>query len=139
MEKKRILGLDYGKKRIGIAVTDPLRIFAYPLETLSNDSNFWSNFDKIINQFDIEKIVVGYPVKEDGSKTDVTGAVEKFAGELNKKYKYEIVYVDERYSSAIAKERVISSVVSKKKRRNKGLLDKNAAAVILEDYLKTTN
>ncbi len=136
MEKKRIISIDYGARRVGIAVTDPLRIFAYPLQTLLNDSSFWARLLSILESYDIETIVIGYPLKEDGSASDSTELVTKFAEELKKRISIHVEFYDERYSSEIAKERVISSVTSKKKRRDKGLVDKNAAAVILEDYLK---
>jgi putative Holliday junction resolvase len=136
LEKKRLLSIDYGAKRVGIAITDPLRIFAYPLETLANDSFFWSNLLKLFSSYEIEKLIIGYPLKEDGSKSSSTELVIKFTEELQKKVNIPFEYYDERYSSEIAKERIISSVSSKKKRRDKGLVDKNAAAVILEDYMK---
>lgn len=130
------MGIDYGLKRVGIAITDPLGMFAYPLETLENDKNFWTNLLKLINSYDLKKIVLGYPLKESGEKSDITLEVEEFREKLQGKISCEIEYVDERYSSSIAKNRIIESVPSKKKRRNKGLIDKNAAAIILEDYMK---
>ncbi len=78
-------------------------------------------------------------MKEDGSRSTSTELIEKFRSELEKKYKYKIEYIDERYSSEIAKERIIASVPSRKKRRDKGLVDKNAAAILLEDYLRESN
>ena len=80
--------------------------------------------------------ILGYPLKENGEKSDSTLAVEKFKRELEKKTKLEVILFDERYSSEIAKERIIESVKSKKKRRSKELVDMYAAAVILEDYMK---
>ncbi len=136
---KRILGIDYGERRIGIAITDPLMIFVSPLATLQNDINFWSNFGKLIAEYEIEKIILGYPYKEDGSKWQVTEKIEKFAEELKKRLKIEVIFMDERYTSELAKSRVIESVTKRSKRRDKGLLDKNAAAIILEDYLKENN
>ncbi|MEN8192619.1 MAG: Holliday junction resolvase RuvX [Bacteroidota bacterium] len=135
-EYRRILAVDYGEKRVGIAITDPLRMFAYPLMTIENDANFWKKFDKIFTEYIVELIVLGYPLKEDGSKSSSTLLVEKFREELFKRKPIEIVLVDERYSSSIAKERILQSVPSKKKRRNKSLVDMNAASVILQDYLE---
>lgn len=139
MINKRILGIDYGEKRIGIAVSDPLMIFVSPLATLQNDTNFWTNFEKLISEYELEKIILGYPYKEDGSKWQVTEKIEKFAEELKKRFKIEVIFMDERYTSALAKSRIIESVTKRSKRRDKGLLDKNAAAIILEDYLKENN
>jgi putative Holliday junction resolvase len=135
-ETERILAIDYGEKRIGIAITDPLKMFSIPLTTINNNSYFWLEFEKIFKQYNIQKIVIGYPVNEDGSKTKLTGEIEKFAGRLKSKYKKEIIFIDERYSSSIAWEHIKEGVTSKKKRRNKALIDMNAAAVILEDFLK---
>lgn len=137
MEEKRILAIDYGLKRIGIAITDPLNIFAYPLKTILNDSKFFIELQKIIKEYNVVKIIVGTPLKESGEISSSSLAVEKFVEELKKKINLPIELIDERYSSEIAKQRIIESVVSKKKRRDKSLIDKNAAAVILEDYLKT--
>ncbi len=135
MKEARILAIDFGEKRIGLAVTDPLNIFAYPLLTLPNDSKFWQNLEKIISGYSVVKIVLGYPLKESGDQSSSSRLVLKFKGELEKRVSVPVDLVDERYSSEIAKQRIIASVSSKKKRRNKLLLDKNAAAVILEDYL----
>lgn len=137
MEEKRILAIDYGSKRIGIAITDPLNIFAYPLITLTNDNKFFDNLKKILLQYKVVKILIGSPLKENGEESVTSQSVNKFIEELKKNLQIEIELVDERYSSEIARQRVIESVVSKKKRRDKSLIDKNAAAVILEDYLKS--
>jgi len=134
-EKKRFLGIDYGAKRVGIAITDPLRIFAYGLTTIENNSKFWENFLKLFTEYDVETIALGYPLKESGERSSSTELIEKFRVELEAKVKIPIEYVDERYSSTIAQQQILASVTSKKKRRNKGLVDKNAAAVILQEYL----
>ena len=134
---ERILAIDYGEKRIGIAITDPLKMFSIPLATLNNDTTFWNNFKKLIDKYNVVHVVIGYPYKEDGSKTNVIKAIEKFAVEFKKKFKTSFEFIDEQYSSVIAWEQIIESVPSKKKRRDKSLIDRNAAAVILEDYLKT--
>ena len=135
-DTERILAIDYGEKRIGIAITDPLKMFSIPLTTLNNNSNLWIDFEKIFNQYNIQKIAIGYPVNEDGSKTKLTEEIEKFSRKLKSKFKKEITFIDERYSSSIAWEHIKEGVISKKKRRNKALIDMNAAAVILEDFLK---
>jgi putative Holliday junction resolvase len=136
LNEQRLLAIDFGKKRIGIAVTDPLNLFAYPLITISNDTKFWSNLLKIISEYHVVKLIIGYPIKENGDESVSSGEVLKFKEELAKKSNLPIVLIDERYSSEIARQRIILSVPSRKKRRDKSLLDKNAAAVILEDYLK---
>ena len=133
--EERILGIDFGLKRVGIAITDPLKMFAYPLTTLINDRHFWSNLDKIFLEYNITKIVLGYPFKDNGEKSDVAPSIDKFAGEISKRYKIDVEFTDERYTSEIAKKRVLETIPSKKKRRDKKHVDKNAAAIILQDYL----
>ena len=135
MEESRILAIDYGLKRIGIAITDPLNIFAYPLTTLNNDVSLWQNIQKILNENKVSKIIVGFPFKESGSSSNLSEHVLTFKKEIEKRFSLPVELIDERYSSVIAKQRVLETVVSKKKRRDKSLLDKNAAAVLLEDYL----
>lgn len=137
MEEARILAIDYGEKRIGLAITDPLNIFAYPLTTLQNDKDFFKNLKSILDQYRVVKILIGNPIKEDGSIPKLFVKIEELKNEIEQKFSISVLLVDERYSSEIAKQRVIESVKSKKKRKDKSLLDKNAAAVILEDYMKS--
>lgn len=138
-DTERILAIDYGEKRIGIAITDPLKMFSIPLTTLNNNSKFWIDLEKIFKQYNIKKIVIGYPLNQDGSKTKLTIEIDKFCIRLKSKFEKEIFFVDERYSSSIAWEHIKEGVKSKKKRRNKALIDMNAAAVILEDFLKNNS
>jgi putative Holliday junction resolvase len=135
MKEKRILSIDYGTKRIGIAITDPLQILAYPLKTIQNNNSKWDEFDFLFSEYLIEKVILGYPLKEDGTKSHSTLLVEEFKKAFEKKYSMKIELVDERYSSELAKQKILESVTSKKKRRDKSLVDMNAAAIILEDYL----
>lgn len=137
MEEARILAIDYGEKRIGIAITDPLKLFAYPLTTINNDSGFMKNLKAVLDQYKVIKILIGNPVKEDGSEARIFSQIIILKNEIETKFNIPIEIVDERYSSEIAKQRIIESVKSKKKRRDKSLIDKNAAAVILEDYLRS--
>lgn len=136
MEEKRILAIDYGEKRIGIAVTDPLNMFAYPLTTLENDSKFMMKIKEIVTEYNVVNIIVGSPLKESGEKSRIAEMIKKFCEEIKNHLALPVELVDERYSSEIAKQRILESVPSKKKRRDKSLLDKNAAAVLLEDYLR---
>ncbi len=138
IEQKRIIAIDYGEKRIGFAITDPLRLFSYPLITLQNDGKLFNRIKEILTEYICDTIVIGLPVKENGEHTFVTELVLKFKEKLSTITNLPIEMVDERYSSSIAQQRIIESVKSKKKRRDKSLVDKNAACVILEDYLSTT-
>lgn len=138
MNEQRLLAIDHGGKRIGLAITDPMNIFAYPLETFQNDSKFFGNLKKIIEKYNVVKIILGYPLKESGEASVSSTAVLNFKVELERKIGLPVELFDERYSSEIARQRIIETVSSKKKRRDKSLLDKNAAAVILEDYMNSS-
>ncbi len=137
MEEERILAIDFGTKRIGLAITDPLKMFAIPFDTLPNNTSTITEIIKIINEKNVKQIILGYPVKESGEETSISPLINRFKKELENKTGIQIQLVDERYSSDIASKRILESVKSKKKRRDKSLIDKNAAAVILEDYLNS--
>ncbi len=131
----RIMGIDYGEKRIGIALSDPLLTFAYPFITLQNDSSFLLNLSKIIDEKKIVKIILGLPSERFKSSKELSQKVLKLKSEIEKKNKIEVILWDEEYSSAIAKEKVIESVTKKSRRKEKDLLDRHSAAVILQEYL----
>jgi putative holliday junction resolvase len=135
LTRERLLGIDYGKKRIGLALSDPLMIFAYAYETISNDYNVIQNLSKIISEKEVTKIILGYPLKESGEDTHSTKDVLLFKKELENRLHIEVLLYDERYSSSIAQEKMIDSVTKKSKRKDKSLIDKGAAAVILQDYM----
>ena len=135
MEEKRVLAIDYGKKRIGLAITDPLKLFAIPHSTISNDTNLIKNLLELIDEKSVKEIILGNPIKESGEDSDFSKEVRKFKLQLESKSGIEIILVDERYTSELAFKRVIETVPSKKKRRDKSLIDKNAAAIMLEEYL----
>ncbi len=135
LKESRTLAIDFGEKRIGLAVTDPLNIFAYPLTTLSNDVNFWNKLSAVIKEYSVEKIIIGYPLKESGANSSISEPVLKFKEEIEKRFLMRTELVDERYSSKIAQQRILEKVTSKKKRKDKSMIDQNAAAVLLEDYL----
>ncbi len=131
----RILAIDFGEKRIGLALSDPLKIFAYPYKTLNNDKDFWDKLLKIINEELVEKIILGYPLKESGGKSSSTIKVEAFKEILSAKISLPVILINEIYTSSLAQEKILESVNKKMKRRDKGLIDRNAAAIILQEYL----
>ncbi|MDP3683868.1 MAG: Holliday junction resolvase RuvX [Ignavibacteria bacterium] len=131
----RILAIDYGAKRIGLALCDPLKTFAYPYATIMNDDSTFKELKKIITEQGIEKIILGNPLREDGQVSRMLKPILDFKTKLEKDFSLEVILVDESYSSSTAQERIIASVPKKSKRREKGLIDKNAAAVILQEYL----
>ena len=129
------MGIDYGEKRIGIALSDPMLTFAYPFITLQNNSSFLKNLSRIIEEKKVNKIILGLPSSRFKSSKELSIKVLKLKSEIEIKNKIEVVLLDEEYSSAIAKEKVIESVTKKSKRRQKDLLDRHSAAVILQEYL----
>lgn len=131
------MGIDYGEKRIGIALSDPLLTFAYPFITLQNDSSFLINLSKIIFEKKIIKVILGLPSDRFKSSKELAQKVLELKFEIETKNKIEVILWDEEYSSAIAKEKVMESVTKKSRRKEKDLLDRHSAAVILQEYLDT--
>jgi putative Holliday junction resolvase len=129
------MGIDFGEKRIGIALSDPLLTFAYPFTTLQNDSSFLTKLTLIIIEKKINKIILGLPSSSYKSSKELTTKVLKLKKDIELKNKIDVILWDEEYSSAIAKERVVESVTKKSKRKKKELLDQHSAAVILQEYL----
>ena len=129
------MGIDYGEKRIGIAICDPLLTFAYPYTTLQNNSTFFNSLSDIIKEKNIIKAVLGLPSSRFKSSLELSKMVMKLKKEIELKLKIEVVLWDEEFSSAIAKEKILESVTKKSKRKNKDLLDKHSAAIILQEYL----
>jgi putative Holliday junction resolvase len=133
MKEQRILSIDYGKKRIGLALSDPLFTFAYSFKTLINDKNLWKNVAKVIKEKNVAKVLLGIPNKEKNQL--LATQISNFKKEIEKRFNLEVITWDEEYTSVIAQKRIIESVTKKKKRRDKGLIDRNSAAVILQEYL----
>ena len=131
----RILCFDYGAKRIGIAVTDELRIIASPLVTCDTYEIF--NFvDQYISKHNIELFLVGMPLDLRGKPTDATKLTKSFISSLSKKYpNINVDTYDERFTSKIAKDSLIELGKTKKYRRNKRNIDKISASIILQSYL----
>ena len=131
-KKGKILAFDYGTKRTGIAETDELQIIASGLETVQT-FKIWDYLKNFIDKNSVVELVVGDP----GEETDNYESANKFALELSEKYPNIPVYrQDERYTSAMAKQAMIQGGVKKKKRREKGLVDKISAVLILQAYLE---
>lgn len=129
------MGIDYGTKRTGIAVTDPLQIIVNGLETVTTADLF--DFLKVYFETEaVEKVVVGEPLHPDGNPAQIAHLVKGFVKKLGKLYPdLEIVLHDERYTSVNAKLIILQSGAKKKKRRDKALVDKVSATLILQDYL----
>ncbi len=134
-DEYRILGIDFGLKRIGLALTDPLLTFSYPYTTISNDNSLWDNLNSVIEKKNVNKIILGFPKKSNRPDKDITKNVLEFKNKLSLKFNLEVILWDESYTSEMAKQIIIKSVVKKSKRRDKGLIDQNSAAIILQEYL----
>ena len=132
--KGRILAIDYGTKRIGIAVSDPMRIIARSVVTLSNTPKLFDELRTLIAQYQIEIIVIGNPLTLKGEKSFAAREVEKFISSLREIFNGKIVLFDERFTSVQANN-ILLETTSKKQRRDKSLVDKVAAAVLLQNYL----
>ncbi|HEY6193078.1 MAG TPA: Holliday junction resolvase RuvX [Bacteroidota bacterium] len=131
----RILGIDYGSRRIGIAVSDPLNIIARGVTVIPNSPSKISEIKRIALEFGVEKIVVGVPINLKGRSDSMAEEVEEFIRLLASELKVEIVRQDERFTSRIARQTLLDMNVGKMKRRVKGRIDEMASALILQGYL----
>lgn len=133
------MGIDYGKKRVGIAVTDTLKIISSALQTVRSDEII-PFLEGYLKEEEVDCLIVGMPLGLDGEPTDATHLVLKFLKELRKAFPdMQIETVDEQFSSRRAKEIIFQSGAKKKKRRDKALVDKVSAAIILQDYMDGLN
>ncbi|MEY4629247.1 MAG: hypothetical protein RLZZ595_1573 [Bacteroidota bacterium] len=133
----RILALDYGKKRTGIAVTDPLQIIASGLTTVDTQQLF--DFLKAyIGKEEVEKIIIGLPYQLDGSPTDATASVLHCIRRLKNCFPtIPIVSVDEQFSSKMATRAMIDMGMKKKDRQKKGMVDEIAATLLLQEFMQS--
>ena len=133
----RILSIDYGKKRTGLAVTDSLQIIANGLATVSTSSLIAYLKDYIAKE-PVERSVIGRPTQPDGRPSENLVRVEQFVNRWRKLVpNIPIEYYDERFTSVLAHQVVIDSGVKKKVRKeNKGLIDEISATIILQDYMQ---
>jgi len=131
----RILGLDPGEKRIGVAISDPLEITAQGLEVISytEPEQALKRLYEICLDYSVKKIIVGNPVNMDGSRGSASELAENFAKSLSSKTGLPVEMLDERLTSGSAEKTLIAGGVSRKKRRK--VKDKLAAVLILEQYL----
>ena len=131
----KALGIDYGTKRTGIAITDALQIIATGLTTVATHTLDDFIADIVLKE-NIDCFVVGDPKNLDGTNTDSTAHVSGFVKRLQKLYPTTLAnQIDERFTSKIAKQSILSSGVKKKSRQNKALVDKLSATIILQNYL----
>ncbi len=131
----RILGIDYGRKRTGIAVTDPLKIIANGLETVSTHTLMQYIKDYVARE-DVEMIVIGLPKQLNGEQSESMRYITPFVNRLKKEMpQMPVTMYDERFTSTIAHQAMIDGGMKKSDRRDKGRVDTIAATIILTDYL----
>ncbi len=132
----RILAIDYGQKKVGIAVTDELRICAHALETV-HVSKVMDFLKEYVAKEKVDVIVVGEPRNMDNTPSDSTRYIEPFVKHLQREFpEMPIVRVDERFTSRMAFQTMIDAGLKQKARRNKELVDKISATIILQSYLQ---
>lgn len=138
--KTRILALDYGVRRIGVALSDETNTIAFGKDVLVNDDKLFEKISRIVRENKVGRIVIGYPLSLKGGKTAQTIDVEKFELQLNNFFskfnlQVDIVRCDERFTSKMAQDSMLHSGMKKKKRQDKSNLDIISASLILQSYL----
>ncbi len=130
----RILGIDYGTKKIGLAISDDTKTIAMPLKVINYDDNAFEAIKKIVKEHEIERIVIGLPITLSGNKGKRALETEEFVDKLKSVLDVEIVEWDERLSTRFS-ERVLNKANVKGRKNKKKVIDKIAATFILQGYL----
>lgn len=132
----KIIAIDYGLKRIGIAISDESQILAFGLNTVSN-LEITSFLSEIIEKEKVNILVIGKPLQNNNSPSKIESSIISFIKKLNINFPQIIIKrYDERFTSLIAKKTIIDGGIKKMKRRNKDLVDKISATIILQSYLE---
>ncbi len=132
----RIIAIDYGTKRVGIAVTDPLQIIASPLTTIER-SDLDDFIDSYMVEEEVEQLVIGYPRHVDGTRMPLCKQIDSWVETFVEKHPRVTVHrTEESYTSVEAVEALIQAGIKKKKRRQKALIDRMSACLILKRYLQ---
>ena len=136
-ELARILSIDYGQKRTGLAVTDPLQIIAGGLATVSTSGLFdW--LKAYLAKESVERIIIGEPKQTNGQPSENLARVQQFVNRWKKAFpEVPIEYYDERFTSVLAHQAMLDGGLKKKARQDKALVDEISATIILEDYLRS--
>ena len=133
----RLLSIDYGKKRTGIAVSDPLQIIANGLTTVET-SKLFEFLEDYLKKEEVESIIVGLPKQMSGELSENMKRIEPFVNRLKKIYPtINIEYFDERFSSKLAQRAMIDGGLKKQDRQNKALVDEISATIILQGYMES--
>lgn len=136
----KLLALDFGEKRIGIAVSDENKKYSFARDHMQNDKDFLSAILKLIREENISRIIIGYPLNFKSEKTIQTEKTVAFRNILEdyllkNSFTADIVFYDERLTSKIAESGILNSGMKKKKRQEKGIVDSMSAQIILQDYI----
>ncbi len=131
----KIISIDFGKKRIGLAITDSEKSISFPLKTVGNKEIFSFLKTLFINE-DIECIVLGDPKTKKNKNNELIKDLMKFHNKIKSEFNIPVHFIDERFTSKIAFRIILDSNIKKMKRRDKSLIDKVSASLILETYLK---
>jgi putative Holliday junction resolvase len=133
----RILSIDYGKKRTGLAVTDPLQIIASGLATVST-SELFDFLKHYVTTEQVERIVIGEPKQPNGQPSENLQRVQQFVNRWQKAMPHiPIEYYDERFTSVLAHQAMLEGGLKKKARQDKALVDEISATIILQDYMRS--
>ena len=131
----RIISIDYGLKRTGIAITDNLQIIASGLTTISSEDTI-SFLENYFKNEEVSIVLIGKPIQMNGMPSESTEIIEKFVEKFSKQFPdLKVIRADERFTSKMAFKTMIDSGLSKKKRKNKALIDEISATIMLQDYL----
>ena len=131
----RIMAIDYGTKRVGIAITDPNKIIATALDTI-HSKDIIEYLKKYFSLNDVELVVVGEPKQMNNTASEVTPQVEQFVKIIKKTFpEMSVARFDERFTSKMAEQAIRMSGVKKMERRNKSLVDQTSAVIILQSYM----
>lgn len=134
----RALGVDFGEKRIGLAVSDPTGTLASPLETVTRRRGKrppWRRMGELARAHEVGQAVVGLPLGSDGEENEWCAEVRRLGTELERRLEIPVVYVDERMTSVLAEQAIRSIGLKKSDREEKGRIDAAAAALILQSWL----
>jgi putative Holliday junction resolvase len=134
---KRTLAIDYGERRVGLALSDELGIIASGIGTLTNDGTLLAKLTKLLEERDVARIVIGLPLTLQGLEGEIAKKVHAFADQLGAATPLPVELLDERFTSSLAVQAIRDMGVGKKKRRDKGKIDEVAAAILLQGYLDT--
>ena len=133
----RILSIDYGKKRTGLAVTDPLQLIAGGLATVST-STLFEYLSDYVQKEQVERIVIGEPRQPNGQPSENLARVQQFVNRWRKAMpQIPIEYFDERFTSVLAHQAMLEGGLKKKARQDKALVDEISATIILQDYMRS--